>query len=195
MKKGDQAALADLFSCHYPDLYHYGLKILNLPDLIDDSIQDVFIRIWEKRGTLGEVLNPQAYLISCLRRKLFENKEKYFGQDFSDKTDIETQAAFRFEPAEFMEVEETTEQLRQSMIRAINRLPERQRELILLRFYNNLPYREIARIMNINEQSVKNLMQRALTHLRLHTNREVQEGVDSLKDLSLTLFVFFRKKN
>ena len=59
-----------------------------------------------------------------------------------------------------MEIEEISIQLRSSLINAINNLSERQRELVFLRFYYNLRYLEIAQIMEVNEQTVRNLMQR-----------------------------------
>ncbi|MBW8325587.1 MAG: hypothetical protein K0M50_12550 [Prolixibacteraceae bacterium] len=75
MKSGDEQALSKLFVYFYSDLYQYGIKIFNLPDLVKDSIQDVFSRIWEKRVTLGDARNPKAYLIASLRRQLFQNSE------------------------------------------------------------------------------------------------------------------------
>ena len=194
MKHGDRAALAEIFSHFYSDLYHYGLKIFNLPDLVNDSIQDVFIRIWDRRSTLGDISHPKAYLISCLRRKLFENKDNYFGTSLTSENDPEFPQVFYFEAGEFMEASDISLKLRQSLIRTINSLSEHQRELLLLRFYHNLSYSEIAQVMKIKEQSVKNLMQRVLLHLRSQTNRQLMEGVEHVGDLMFAFFHLFSKK-
>ena len=195
MKIGDEAALSEIFTCFYSDLYRYGIKIFNHPDLVKDSIQDVFVRIWERRETIGQVQNAKAYLITSLRRKLFENKEQYVSQIYDGKSGLDEKETFSFSAAEFMEVEEISTQLRTSMTGAINDLPERQRELIYLRFYFNLPYAEIARIMDVKEQTVKNLMQRAMANLRNKIDRQIWEGIDDMDDLLLTLFFLFRRKN
>ena len=48
----------------------------------------------------------------------------------------------------------------------LEKLPKRQQEAIYLRFYHNFSYEIIASMMNVNYQSVLNLMQRALKSLR-----------------------------
>ena len=84
MKAGDEQSLSWLFAYFYSDLYFYGIKIFKLPDLVKDSIQDIFSRIWEKRETLGDVQNPKAYLIASLRRKLFQNIQS----DYPDRKSV-----------------------------------------------------------------------------------------------------------
>lgn len=193
MKAGNEQGLSDLFTRLYPDLYLYGMKIFNLPDLVKDSIQDVFVRVWEKRNTLGEVLNPKAYLITALRRKLFENKERYFAADAEILAKISEKQAFSFVENEFTEIPEISEKLRKSLIVTINDLPERQRELVFLRFYYNLKYREIADILNVKEQTVKNLMQRTMGSLSSKIDRKQWERMDDLDGLLFTFFVFVKK--
>jgi len=56
--------------------------------------------------------------------------------------------------------------LLQRLQQLMARLPERQQEVIRLRFYDNFSWEEIAGILQINEQSVRNLVQRAIVKLR-----------------------------
>lgn len=195
MKSGDENSLSVIFTFYYSDLYKYGIKIFDLPEFVKDAIQDVFLRIWEKRNTIGDVQNPKAYLISSVRRKLFANKEPYSNEISDELLKNEGKENFSFSPSDFMEIEETSQQIQNSLVRAINDLPERQRELVFLRFYYNLRYTEIGRIMEVNEQTVRNLMQRALSNLRNRIDRKLWEGIDNIDDLLLTLFLLFQKKN
>ena len=195
MKSGDEKSLSEIFTFFYSDLYKYGIKIFDLPDLIKDSIQDVFMRIWEKRDTIGDVQNPKAYLISSVRRKLFENKESRSSEISVELLKNEGKQLFSFAAVEFMEIEEISLQIRDSLVQAINNLPQRQRELVFLRFYYNLKYLEIAKIMEVNEQTVRNMMQRALSNLRDKIDNKLWEGIDSMDEILLILFLFFRKKN
>ena len=195
MKSGDEKSLSEIFTLYYTDLYKYGMKIFDLPDLVKDSIQDVFMRIWEKRDTIGDVQNPKAYLISSVRRKLFANKETRSDEISDELLKNEGKQNFSFSTAEFIEIEEISQQIRNSLVLAINNLPERQRELVFLRFYYNLKYLEIAKIMEVNEQTVRNLMQRTLSNLRTKIDRNLWEGIDYVDDLLLTLFILFQKKN
>lgn len=195
MKSGDEESLSEIFTLYYTDLYKYGMKIFNLEDLVKDSIQDVFMRIWEKRDTIGDVQNPKAYLISSVRRKLFANKETRSDEISDELLKNEGNQNFSFSTTEFIEIEEISQQIRNSLVVAINTLPERQRELVFLRFYYNLRYIEIAKIMEVNEQTVRNLMQRTLSNLRAKIDRNLWEGIDYMDDLLLTLFILFQKKN
>jgi len=194
MKSGDEKSLSDIFTLYYTDLYKYGMKIFDLEDLVKDSIQDVFMRIWEKRDTIGDVQNPKAYLISSVRRKLFANKETRSDEISDELLKNEGKQNFSFSTTEFIEIEEISQQIRNSLVAAINNLPERQRELVFLRFYYNLKYLEIAKIMEVNEQTVRNLMQRTLSNLRAKIDRNLWEGIESLDDLLLTLFILFQKR-
>jgi len=195
MKSGDEQSLSDIFTIYYSDLYKYGFKIYNHPDLVKDSIQDVFLRIWEKRNTIGDVQNPKAYLISSVRRKLFSNLEARAYEDSEELLKNYGNCLFSFSTNDFIELEETTRQIKNVLVQTINSLPERQRELIFLRFYYNLKYLEIARILEVNEQTIRNLMQRALSNLRLKIDRNLFDGIDNVDDLLLTLFVLFQKIN
>lgn len=195
MKSGDEKSLSEIFSLYYSDLYKYGIKIFNLPDLVKDSIQDVFMRIWERRNTIGDVRSPKAYLISSVRRMLFTNRGAGYSEISLEVLKNEEGLNFSFSTSDFFEIEEMSQQIRASLISSINNLPDRQRELIFLRFYFNLPYLEIAQIMEVNEQTVRNLMQRALASLRNKVDRRLWEGIDSIDNLLLILFLSFQKKN
>ena len=194
MKSGDEQSLSEIFTLFYSDLYQYGLKMINLPDLVKDTIQDVFTRIWERRDTIGNVRSPKAYLISSMRRKLFANKEPLHEEISDDLFKKEGKYNFAFSASEFIEIEEISHQLKNSLVQAINSLTERQRELIFIRFYYNLRYQEIAQIMEVNEQTVRNLMQRALSKLREKIDHQLWEGTDSMDNLLLHFFLLFRKK-
>ncbi len=194
MKSGDEKSFSEIFTFYYSDLYKYGIKIFDLSDLVKDSIQDVFLQIWEKRNTIGDVQNPKAYLISSVRRKLFVNKESHSNEISDELLKNEGKQNFQFSTTDFIEIEETSLQIRNSLVLAINNLPVRQRELVFLRFYYNLKYFEIARIMEVNEQTVRNLMQRALSNLRHKIDSKLLVGIDNMDDLLLTLFLLFQKK-
>lgn len=193
MKSGEEKALSEIFTFFYADLYQYGIKMVNVPDLVKDTIQDVFVRVWERRATIGYVNNPKAYLIASVRRKLLLNKENFQTVLSNNTLKFPEETNFSFAEAEFMEAKEISDQLRDSLNKAINALPERQRELIFLRFYYNLRYLEISQIFGVNEQTVRNLMQRALSKLRQQINDQLWTEIGDMDKLLLLLFHFFKK--
>ncbi|HNX55741.1 MAG TPA: RNA polymerase sigma factor [Prolixibacteraceae bacterium] len=195
MKAGDEQSLSWLFAFFYSDLYHYGIKIQNSPDLVQDSIQDIFSRIWEKRETLGDIQNPKAYLIASLRRRLLRNIHSLKSIPVSELSNETPESEFSLDSSDFIEKKELSVQLRNALVNAITNLPPRHRELIYLRFYHRLRYAQIAEIMNVNEQTVRNLMQRTLSRLRSQIDQNLMEGLDYLDGLVIALLQIFRTKS
>ncbi len=67
---GDAQALATLFEVHCDALYNYGLKLTGDGELVKDCIQNLFQKLWRRRGGLRAVLVVKAYLFKALRRHL-----------------------------------------------------------------------------------------------------------------------------
>lgn len=183
VRKGNESAFSDLFKLYYSDIYHYGISIVNHPDLVKDTIQDVFSRLWEKRASIGEARNPKAYLLTSFRRKLFLNKEDYCFETTDDIIRDAAQNKFSFEPSDFLETNELSEQFRHSLLQALNSLSARQQEIIVLRFYHQLRYGEIAQIMSVNEQTVRNLMHRIIEKLRNKIDPALKDEIGKIGHL------------
>ncbi len=180
MKSGSEKSFSDIFVLMYPFLYQYGIKIYNHPSLVNDSIQDVFVRIWEKRKTLGDVQSPKAYLASSVRRKILANKKILRFETSHELLPEEELQSFLFLESEFIETKEISLQLRNMFVKEINSLPKKQRELIFLRFHSCLQYKEIAQVMEIKEQTVRNLMQRTLANIRSKIDLELLPDISNI---------------
>lgn len=188
MKKGDHESFSQIFKFYYPKLYAYGVKLVPFPDFIRDQIQDLFIYIWQNRNGLGEVSNLKTYLLVSLRRRIFISKKKNQNTDSLNDISEEESQALIFEPGEFVDKDFISASLVEKLIKNLNALPVNQREIIFLRFYHQLTYREIADIINIKEQSIKNNMPRIL--------QKLSEGLtdfskEDIKDVDIMLFNFF----
>lgn len=149
---------------NYADvLYNYGLKIVPNDDLIKDGIQDFFVELWNRRKNLTNVKSIKAYLMVGFRRKIIERKKKLQRfQSISESEKFEMFFSSQFTFTEFNIAEEK----RESLLIGLNSLPERQKEAIFLRYYNKLSCKEIGEILDVNSQSVYNLIHRALKMLR-----------------------------
>ena len=163
IKKGDQEALGKVFHNYYNELYYYGIKIIPDEEKVKDAIQDLFVVIGERGAKLGEVENIKAYLLSSLRRKLLKNPKRQF-LIFTDSTGIEKE--FAFSPEDFMVHQEQAKTFSRQLNHCFSQLTPRQREVVFLRFYHELPLSEIANVLNMNIQSARNLLFRALSKLR-----------------------------
>lgn len=167
--KSQRSFFDEMFTQHYPVLYRYGKRIIDDSILVEDAIQNVFVRLWEKRDTL-EINSHSAYLLASLRREILglinENRKE------TDKVSYNPDVEIRFEDDDFLEKREA-KRLRKERISAIlNNLSSRQREIIYLHFYEGKPYKDIANILDVNYQSVVNNLHRAFSKIRKVENEK-----------------------
>jgi RNA polymerase sigma-70 factor (ECF subfamily) len=165
VKSGDTESFSQVFKFYYPSLFTYGIKLVGLPDFVRDQIQELFINIWETRQNLGDVKNLKAYLFISLRRRLFSSQKLNLKLNFVEDLPEAAHRSLIFEDREFVDREFISANLKAILIRNLNDLPSNQREIIFLKFFHRLTYKEIAKIINVKEQSVKNIMPKILKKL------------------------------
>lgn len=160
-KNGDMAAYATIYTKYFPVLYQYGKKISTDPELVKDSIQDLFIKIWNNRENLNETTSIRYYLLISLKRKLLDvlrgAQAKFAYNDQWVDTDLLV--------VEEIE-EEELQTKKEDVLKALNRLSSHQQKLLQLKFYKNLSNQEIAQEMGITIQSVYNAVFKTLKSLR-----------------------------
>ena len=162
---GSRSALSALFKEFYMPLLNYGLKIDGSPGFVKDCIQDVFLNLWEQRESLSEVNNVRAYLFTALRMKIIEKSKKERSSERREQDYAEQSTGKLLNVEQLMVSEEIEHQQKKKLRKAIQNLTKRQKEIIYLKFYNGFDNEEIAYIMQINQQSVYNLVHEALKNL------------------------------
>lgn len=162
MLKGSQSAFSQIYQFYSRPLTAYGSKISFDESIVQDAIQDVFVKLWNKRSTLPLVKNVRVYLLKSLRNRLFRILEKHgkfekeISEDLGSTPSKETSIILQ---------ELKKEQLLKLHFHLQN-LPTRQREVIHLKFFQNLKTSEIAELLDINYQSVSNIIHRGLLTLK-----------------------------
>ena len=164
-KTGDSEALGQLAQVHYRALYNYATRFSTDPDFIRDTIQELYLDLWERRSHLSETAFVKSYLLKALRHKLIkesvrlrrfqETQQSLFDTDNSDPS-IETN----------MIEDEHIQHQNGRLKDIISGLTKRQQEIIYLRFYQNLEHEDISSIMGLGKQSVSNLLYRTLKQIR-----------------------------
>ena len=161
-------ALAKIYDLHVDALYNFGNKICQDANVVEDAIHDLFADVWKYREKLTAAKSIRAYLYASLRRKIVKEQTKNVAKlryDYRwDELNLSTQSVETIH----IEKEDSDEQLKK--LRAnLNNLSPRQYEAIILKFYDDLSYYDISIIMEMNEQSVRNLVQRGLEQLRQYS--------------------------
>lgn len=146
-------------------MYYYGMKLVAHDALVQEDIQNLFAELWERRTHLGDVDNVKGYLLLSLRRRLLRSIKKVRQLD-AQSTELNAVSMFEISTEELMIDQEWKREQLQRLQAELQQLNSSQREIIYLRFYNNLDYRDIAEITGLKYQSVRNSMHKALKLLR-----------------------------
>ena len=168
MTGGDRDAFLSIYQSHYNALFTYGFSLCANTEITKDCIQEMFLEIWVKRGTInGDVENIRSYLFTWLRRKIYkelghEQHEKSTNQMLHNLD--ENILPYEDLLIAFQNSEEKKEKLRS----ALSKLTKKQFEMIKLKFFENLSYAEIAAKTSLKQRTVYNLIYEAIQTLRLY---------------------------
>ncbi|MGF1638461.1 MAG: RNA polymerase sigma factor [Cyclobacteriaceae bacterium] len=166
-RKGDVKAYDQIFQLYAKKLYNYGLKLTKHADLIEDSIQELFIDLWEKRSKVNETDSIEYYLYKSLRRRIIRLIQTHSQIVFSD--------LYPAGEENYFDLEIDTEAILNSelhhfnidlLVEAINALSPKQKEIIYLRYYSNLSFEEISEVMLLSKKASYNLMFKTINTLR-----------------------------
>jgi RNA polymerase sigma factor (sigma-70 family) len=170
MISGDESAFSSIFKSYYQPLYNFGKLYASDKALINDSIQDLFMDFWEKRKNLKPEVDVEAYIYGAFRFKILRriNQKFLFTSFHEDHLNVIYEIS-----KEDLEIRNEIDQERIVKINdLLNQLPPKQKEVIYLKFYKGLSNEQIAKILDINYQSVKNHVFRSLQVLREKSNKE-----------------------
>ena len=161
---GNMAAFSQLYNLHINVLFNYGLKLTIDKELLKDCIHDIFVKLYTKKDELGTIDNLRSYLFISLKNKLCDElrRRMYMSDKAIEEVSISTPTDVE---DDYMEEEQRKNEF--SLVRRLlDQLSPRQREALTLYYIEEKKYEDICEIMNMNYQSVRNLMHRGLTKLR-----------------------------
>jgi RNA polymerase sigma factor (sigma-70 family) len=165
-KEGDREAFAAIYRQHILQLITYGLRLCPDRDMLKDQIQELFVELWNSRNNLASTRSVKFYLFKALRYKLIRlEKNRYLSQQ-SARIALNLDNPLQ-DPIETSIIEKESRAFQVASVRqAIKTLSLRQQEAIQLRYYQGFTHDQIADLMDLNYQSVSNLLHRALYRLK-----------------------------
>jgi len=161
---GDTAAFSKLYNLHVNMLYNYGCKLTTDVELLKDCIQEVFIKIYNKRLELDTVANFKSYIIISLKNKLCDESRKRVNLSDVAVEDLDVLSSDNIEKDYIANEKEMLDGVFVSKM--LDQLSPRQRKAIILYYIEEKKYEDICAIMNMNYQSVRNLIHRGISKLR-----------------------------
>ncbi len=154
---GDLDAFKAIYDLYQLRLYRYAFARLGRKEEAEDIVQEVFLAMWQKLPSF-EVRHPDAFPAWVFR--VAHNVTT----DRVRRAARTPEAAIKAVPTEPARDEEVLD--RREVLSCLQRVPDRQREVLALRFLLDLSQRETARVMGIGESAVESLQVRGLRKLR-----------------------------
>lgn len=182
---GDKEVLGVFYKRYYNLLYNYGLKFCTNKTLVQDFIQDIFLKLY-KSDSIGTTMSPRVYLLKSLRNMIFDYYTSYKEHlpmhepvFLIPEEDVSFEKLFSRNDGELQRVKR--------LISAISGLSDKQKQILYLHYIKGLSHKEIAEILDINVQSSMNSLSRTLAKLRTQLN-----GEDLVLLVILCNFIWFR---
>lgn len=163
VREGDIPVLGELFQRHARPLYGFFVRLTGDRVGSDDMVQQVFHRILRYRHTYRDVGSFTGWMYIIARRVLADfQRHRAQYQPPADEPALEQLPDDRTHAADAAEAGDQTELLH----RALATLPEDVREVIVLARFQELPYEDVARVLDISLSAVKTRIHRAMKDLR-----------------------------
>jgi len=164
---GDSLAFCQLADKQYRTLFNYATNFTTDREFIKDSIQELLIHIWEKRETIN-IQFVSIYFLKALRNQLLQEfRRNNAANSLLDIDEVGQLSDYKTIETEIEQSEIYSEN--QIKVRsAIEELPRRQKEAVFLKYFEGMDNEQIADLMQVNRQSVANLLFKAITYLKTH---------------------------
>jgi RNA polymerase sigma factor (sigma-70 family) len=166
--KGDNKAFENLYSLNINRLLAYSKKLTKDNEIISDSIQEIFIDLFEKQKKPHiRIENPVNYIFVALRNSIIKKKKLFLNQmthNFSALEIEEFNIVYSFQDE--IIASENQKRILHKLRDSIEKLTPGQKEVIYLRYEEGLKYDDIAKIMRINVESARKQFHRAINSLR-----------------------------
>nr|WP_170857147.1 sigma-70 family RNA polymerase sigma factor [Algoriphagus locisalis] len=165
LSNGNSLAFSSLYNRYANPLFNYGMHICYNRELVKDCIQELFAWLWKKRHELSPVDSVKYYLFKSFRNILIKaiNQSKKFTEE-PDEQHFLTQELSKEEEIIALDKENYH---KEKVTKALGRISKRQREIVILRFFNEMSYAEISSLMGISTASAHNLLSKALQAMKV----------------------------
>lgn len=169
LRKGDRIAFNEIYELHYLSVRFYANLMLDDGDA-EDVVQDVFLNLWLHRDGLDDALSIRGYLLRSVYNSALNifKKQKHADNYFSSyEKEIEEMGYTYYDPDSCDIIRRLyNEDLRTGLQAAIDSLPARCREVFTLSYLQDMPSKEISKMLGISLSTVDNHIYSALKQLR-----------------------------
>ncbi|MDB5199225.1 MAG: polymerase sigma-70 factor [Chitinophagaceae bacterium] len=180
---GDEAAFTAIVDAYWNKIFSVALTYIKVPELAEDAVQEIFLKLWKNREKLREIVSLDNYLFIIIRNEVFSAMRKK-GPRFPVGVYLENTLE---ENSPLPEQTLDAKQLQKLVQQAVELLPARQKEAWKLSREAGLSYEQIAEQMELSKNTVKIHLVKALNFLRSY----IQAHSDIM---GILVILFLQKK-
>jgi RNA polymerase sigma factor (sigma-70 family) len=142
------------------------VKLYGNTEFVQDCLHELFVDLWNRHPQLSPLSSVKTYLFKALKYKLHRQygKEKYWINKVEFQEIHNTEVEFSLES--HMISDQTNKEDKIKILKALEKLPARQRQVLHLLFDDGFSYEETAEIMGINVRSVYTLAWKGISSLK-----------------------------
>ncbi len=148
------------YLCHAEGLYRIAFYMLESRQDAEDAVQDLYLKLWRGRETLDSVRNPRAWCITLLRNICLDRIRAASSHETGEEPDANLPSGLRTDSAI-----EDRERLARVM-EAVRKLPRRERQVLEMRVYEELSYKEMEERSGMNRLTLRVLLSNARKKIR-----------------------------
>lgn len=156
----DQHAFLAIFHPIQNKLYRMALRLLVSKDAAEDALQEVLLKLWERKENLQNYRSPEAFAMTMTKNYCYDQLKS---KQNNNLRIVHSNYAENNRPLEKQIEARNDFQLLNTLM---NDLPEQQKIIVQLRDIEELDYGEIAEIMEMNETAIRVALSRARKKLR-----------------------------
>jgi RNA polymerase sigma-70 factor (ECF subfamily) len=181
---GDQDAFTRLVEAYQTPIFNLAYRMLGSPTEAEDAAQETFIRVYARLGSYDPTRKFSSWILSIASHYCVDRLRRRHGNTLS----MEEIMGQRWIPDRRMKPEEQTvrHEERELIGRMLNELPADYRLVIVLRYWQDLGYDEIAEVTNDTVSAIKSRLHRAREMMAERLQREETGGVRAHRERRIT---------
>ncbi|MFS4455698.1 RNA polymerase sigma-70 factor [Maribacter sp. 2304DJ31-5] len=159
IRRGNRKVYENFFNNNYESLVIYANGYLFDQQASEDTVQDVFIYVWENAARMNITTSLRAYMYTMVRNRCFNYLKSMKITDNYDFLDFNinliTEHVFDSTSTENKKI------VHHQILKIVDSLPDKMQQIVKLKFLHNYRYKEIAEELNISVNTVKTQLKRA----------------------------------
>lgn len=167
LRDDDEKALSHLFESQYNRLFRSGLKLGADSHIVKECIQAIFKDLWQYRHTLSDIQSFEAYLKTALKRRIFKEIKNLQKNRTLDESAFE-ERTLSVPSYEDILIEQQTQIIeKQQLMAVLEQLTPRQKEIVMLKYFEELTYPEIAKRTSLQIDTIYKILHEAIKKLKI----------------------------